>query len=269
MATKRETNGNKVSFREYQKRYGNESFSKKRPKVRTKKVSKNVSTSLVFLASILIISLGSNVGIWNVRYTEGSENGYTLGRIEGYDKGKLTGYSSGYEKGFDVGLVQGSKSGYSNGFFEGQTDGYSMGYEEGNSTGYNFGFVYGKSIGYDEGYIQGLIDGVGRGYNIRDPSYKEVLSFIQKDKTDRLKYSDDFVCLNFAINLKTNSFNEGFRCLIVLLSFSDANIGHAIVVFNTTDKGLIYVEPQSDNIVTVNIGQKYWGEVIEDILLIP
>ena len=34
---------------------------------------------------------------------------------------------------------------------------------------------------------------------------------------------------------------------------------HAIVCFNTVDKGLIFVEPQDDNIVILTIGKPYFG----------
>lgn len=39
--------------------------------------------------------------------------------------------------------------------------------------------------------------------------------------------------------------------------------GHAIVGFNTTDEGMIYVEPQTDEIVkNLEIGKRYWSECV-------
>ena len=56
--------------------------------------------------------------------------------------------------------------------------------------------------------------------------------------------------------------NFGF----VYLIFVDG--AHAITCFNTIDHGLIYIEPQNDEVVTVGIGQQYSGYVITDLGII-
>jgi hypothetical protein len=60
----------------------------------------------------------------------------------------------------------------------------------------------------------------------------------------------------------------GYRCGFVYIEFGDS--AHAIACFNTTDSGLIYVEPQTDEIVTIAIGQQYphINQVIVDIGII-
>lgn len=118
------------------------------------------------------------------------------------------------------------------------------------------------ATGYDEGemagYLQGVIDGVGTGYIIRDPTYSEAISFINSDKTDENQYIDgEYVCWNFAADFIENGFDQDYRVGFVYLQFTES--AHAIVCFNTTDNGFIFVEPQDDNILTeLTIGEPYW-----------
>ncbi|MCD6465412.1 hypothetical protein J7L27_03485 [Candidatus Bathyarchaeota archaeon] len=113
--------------------------------------------------------------------------------------------------------------------------------------------------GYEDGYLQGVIDGAGRGFNIRDPTYHEALQFIAQDKTDENPYIPGvYICLNFATDVKNNAFKAGYRCGFVYIEFPES--AHAIICFNTTDHGLIFIEPQDDQIVTVDIGIQYWRD---------
>jgi len=128
---------------------------------------------------------------------------------------------------------------------------YSFGYNNGSSALFDVGY----NLGYDDGYIKGVIDGAGTGYNIRDPTYQEMLNFIALDRTDENEYSENYTCLHFTADLKNNAFQAGYRCGFVSVEFPDS--AHAIVCFNTTDYGLIFIEPQFDDIVTLSIGQSY------------
>ncbi|RLE37113.1 hypothetical protein DRJ17_07240 [Candidatus Woesearchaeota archaeon] len=112
---------------------------------------------------------------------------------------------------------------------------------------------------YREGYLQGVIDGAGRGFTIRDPTYHEALQFIAQDETDKNPYIPGvYVCLNFAADVKNNAFKAGYRCGFVYIEFPES--AHAIICFNTTDHELIFIEPQDDRIVTVDIGIQYWRD---------
>jgi predicted nucleic acid-binding Zn-ribbon protein len=117
-------------------------------------------------------------------------------------------------------------------------------------------------LGYDAGYAQGVEDGPGSGWYIRDPTYSEAIAFIISDRTNEKEYTEDYVCYDFTADFNTNAFQMGYRCGFVYIEFSDS--AHAIACFNTTDEGLIYVEPQNDEIVDVAVGQTYphIGEVI-------
>jgi len=120
------------------------------------------------------------------------------------------------------------------------------------SSGYN--------TGYDDGYIQGVEDGAGKGYNIRDPTYNEAITFIKSDKTDENKYSKTYTCFHFTADFKKNAFQVGYRCGFVHIEFVDS--AHAIVCFNTVDERLIFIEPQTDDVATLIIGCPYWDRTI-------
>jgi hypothetical protein len=138
---------------------------------------------------------------------------------------------------------------------------FNSGYDEGESEGYQ--------LGYDKGYTQSVEDLTESGYYLRDPAYDEAIAFINSDKTDENEYhSPDYVCYDFTADFNSNAFQMGYRCGFVYIEFSDS--AHAIACFNTTDSGLIYVEPQTDEIVTIAIGQQYphINQVIVDIGII-
>lgn len=135
---------------------------------------------------------------------------------------------------------------------------FNLGYAEGKADGYQ--------LGYDEGYVQGVLDGPESGWYIRDPTYDEAIAFINSDKTDEKEYTPDYVCYDFTADFSSNAFQMGYRCGFVYIEFTDS--AHAIACFNTTDMGIIYIEPQNDKIVTLIIGQTYLGYTIVDLGII-
>ena len=114
--------------------------------------------------------------------------------------------------------------------------------------------------GYDDGFVQGVDYLIQTGYYSMDPTYDEAVAFIDSDETDENQYTPDYVCYDFTADLVDNAAQLGYRCGFVYIEFS--NSAHAIACFNTTDMGLIYVEPQNDAIVDVAVGQTYLGHVI-------
>ncbi len=104
----------------------------------------------------------------------------------------------------------------------------------------------------------------GNDYNLHDPTYIEVLTFISEDQTDKISYDEEtFNCQHFASIVNNNAQNIGIRCAFVLLNFYDTNAGHAIIGFNTLDRGMVYIEPQSDDFVEdLEIGKQYWTECV-------
>jgi len=87
------------------------------------------------------------------------------------------------------------------------------------------------------------------------------VSFIEKDKTNREQYIEDkYICQDFAMDVCNNAEKEGIRCAYVIIHYPEG--GHAIVAFNTIDKGLIYIESQSDELVEPRIGKRFYKCVI-------
>ena len=87
----------------------------------------------------------------------------------------------------------------------------------------------------------------------KNPSWEELKTFLLEDETDELPYIyPTFVCQDFAETLQRNAHKAGWRCGIVSMEktgYDDplklgiaSNAGHACNVFETTDKGLLYID---------------------------
>ena len=202
---------------------------------------KRIFISIIIL---ILVSVGSFV-LYSVAYSEGETAGYE------------NGYSVGQEAGYEVGYSSGKTDGYNEGYPLGRADGYDEGYTLGKADGYDEGYILGKTDGYDEGYEVGVEAGLGHGYTLRDPTYKEVITFLGQDKTDRNKYIEDlYVCSHFAREVCNNAEEEGLRCAFVELRYLEG--GHAVIAFDTIDKGLVYFEPMTDEKVKPVIGKWYY-----------
>ena len=97
---------------------------------------------------------------------------------------------------------------------------------------------------------------------LRDPNYEEALLFITSDKTDQSRYDkSNYTCVNFATDFKNNALKAGYRCGYVIIYFPGTNsvTSHALNCFNTTDHGLIFIEPQKDDVVQLILGKPYWN----------
>jgi hypothetical protein len=77
-----------------------------------------------------------------------------------------------------------------------------------------------------------------------NPTYKEMLDFINMDTTETNQYSINYVCHNFSMDVIKNAKSKGMEAGYVTILAEPTN--HAIVAFKTTDKGVYYLEPQSD-----------------------
>ena len=142
---------------------------------------------------------------------------------------------------------------------------YIYGYQSGHTASYHQGYTQGKTEGYDEGYQSGYEDGFKPGqaqqtlsvYTPQNPTYQEMKTFLAQDTTDLHEYvSDEYICTDFAAAVNNNADTEGIRCAIVDVFYPEG-YGHTIVAFETTDKGLIFIEPQFDQEVKLTIGQSY------------
>jgi DNA segregation ATPase FtsK/SpoIIIE-like protein len=117
--------------------------------------------------------------------------------------------------------------------------------------------------------------------NLRNPSWTELKAFLLKDDTDKMEYVYPVVvCADFADNMQENAEEAGWRCAVVwldMVGYTDPynygiahDAGHACNAFETTDRGLVYIDctrAQSgpfhqDCIVEVQVGKQYNPEFI-------
>jgi len=95
--------------------------------------------------------------------------------------------------------------------------------------------------------------------SIRNPTYSQMEQFIIQDTTDSNPYVYyTYVCEDFARDTIENAKNLGIRGAMVYLNNPSGYAGHAIVAFQTTDRGLYFVEPQLD----VIFSKGYMNEMI-------
>jgi hypothetical protein len=98
----------------------------------------------------------------------------------------------------------------------------------------------------------------GYGYVLRDPSYREMGDFLAWDRTSEREYVEsEYVCVDFAADVKANAAREGIRCAYVVIEYHRGD-GHTIVAFDTTDEGLVFIEPQFDWEVEPELGKRYY-----------
>ena len=101
---------------------------------------------------------------------------------------------------------------------------------------------------------------------LKNPTFEEVKDFILKDPTNRNEFVfNHYECRHFATDINNNADAEGLRCAFVLLCFDQGQ--HAVIAFDTVDIGLVYIEPQTDAAINPEVGSKYQGEKIKEILI--
>jgi hypothetical protein len=143
--------------------------------------------------------------------------------------------------------------------------GYIRGYQTGHEGSYSQAYSQGKNAGYQAGYESGLQAGYkiepqqkpSNEYILENPTYQEMKTFLAQDNTSSNTYVEDkFVCVDFAAGVTNNAESQGIRCAVVDIFYPDG-YGHTIVAFDTTDRGIIYIEPQFDQEVKLVVGRSY------------
>ena len=81
-----------------------------------------------------------------------------------------------------------------------------------------------------------------------NPTYKQLEDFIRRDRTNKNEYSKSYDCTEFSNEFISNFADEGYFSCQTGIDFGKI-YGHNIVAINTTDKGLIYLEPQTDKLI--------------------
>jgi hypothetical protein len=99
--------------------------------------------------------------------------------------------------------------------------------------------------------------------NAKDPTWSELITFLQQDTTDQIPYVvGSFVCVDFAETLFNNAEKAGIRAGFVSMTLS--GVGHACNAFRTTDRGIVFIDDTNSLIptncdcqVSIMIGQDY------------
>ena len=144
--------------------------------------------------------------------------------------------------------------GYARGFQNGNDGSYSQGYNQGKSEGYQSGYKSGQQSGYQPATQQQT---ASSGYTINNPTYLEMKAFLAQDTTNNNEYVEgQYVCVDFAAKVNNDAEAENMRCGVVDIFYPDG-YGHTIVAFDTTDRGLIFIEPQFDQEVQLIVGRSY------------
>jgi len=106
--------------------------------------------------------------------------------------------------------------------------------------------------------------------NATDPTYGELIEFINSDQTDEIEYDYyNFVCADFAQTVHNNAEEAGMKSAWVSIEFEGKNYGHACNAFNTTDRGIVFIDCTGpdpyqpgnwDSIVKIEVGDVYRPE---------
>jgi hypothetical protein len=143
-------------------------------------------------------------------------------------------------------------------------DAYNDSYYEGYHQTYNASYREAYSKAYDKGYNKGyeisLVSEPNKQVSslveMHNPTYKELREFLASDKTDLNTYiSGEYVCFDFAAELNNNAEARGIRAAYVRIRAKEW--AHAVVAFETVDRGLIMIEPQSDTEIELVVGKPY------------
>jgi len=86
-----------------------------------------------------------------------------------------------------------------------------------------------------------------------DVTWDELILFLEEDITDKYIYDlSSYVCSGYAEDLHNNAEAVGIRAAFVYIAFEDNPIGHVFNAFNTTDRGLVFID-------STNSHPQYWG----------
>jgi hypothetical protein len=78
-----------------------------------------------------------------------------------------------------------------------------------------------------------------------NPSYNEIERIIDEDDSHLMKYDElHFNCVDFTHRVIQKYFEKGIYSCMTTLYFEDG-LSHANVAINTSDRGVIYIEPQT------------------------
>jgi hypothetical protein len=97
-----------------------------------------------------------------------------------------------------------------------------------------------------------------------EQTYKQVFDFIQSDDTETIPYGDGFNCVDATFRIWRNAYWEGIAAYPIVIEYNESP-GHMVIVFPTSDRGDIIIEPQGDLQIRPRVGQDYDGRQVKGI----
>jgi hypothetical protein len=81
---------------------------------------------------------------------------------------------------------------------------------------------------------------------LKNPSYGEMVRFLENDLTDLNEWTHSYNCYNFSVDLIKAAARAGFHSAYVVIPYN-LSVAHSVVAFEPYDQDTIYyIEPQSD-----------------------
>jgi len=101
---------------------------------------------------------------------------------------------------------------------------------------------------------------------LKNPTFEELKNFVLTDDTHRHQFIPyEYECRNFATDMVNNAVQKGIQAGFVLICYPQWQ--HAAVAFKTIDRGLIYIEPQTNAAIDIKVGGRYQDQEIKQILI--
>ena len=168
-------------------------------------------------------------------------------------------YTSAIGSTYSDKIVAAYEDSYDNGYAQTYDIAYQEAYSEAHDKGYGKGYEIGLSTGSKEG--------VATRVELRNPTHEEMREFLARDETDANPYvAGEYNCVDFSAQLINNAKANGIRAAYVHIRAE--KWAHALVAFETVDRGLIFIEPQTDDVKKVAVGASYWGRTIVEFHII-
>jgi len=95
-------------------------------------------------------------------------------------------------------------------------------------------------------YIQtgkGTTVRLNKRHSARNPTFDEVMEFLRSDDTSSINMGEN-ACALYTASVFNNAMKRGIRCGFCAVYFKDTAYGHAVNVWNTSDRGYIFTESQ-------------------------
>ncbi len=79
-------------------------------------------------------------------------------------------------------------------------------------------------------------------------TWMQLNNFLAADHTNWNTYNAvTYNCLNYSMDLVKNALKKNIKAWIMAVTFTNQDVGHAFVAFQTSDLGVVYIEPQADD----------------------